>query len=175
LPGFGIGYSDEIVMVEDQVGSEGLDSLFDIERLQFSDSNLAFDLDPSEHGGQALEFIGVLAPDLIEDPSVVGLILNFFDQGIGMTDLFQTAININLVTTLAGGSDNDDVARLAFRNVTDMEADQAMVDLLVSFMEGPNAYMSQAEFLATVADLEINKDHIGLVGLQQTGVEYLPV
>jgi hypothetical protein len=35
------------------------------------------------------------------------------------------------------------------------------------------AHYSQSEFLSTVAELEINQQHIGLVGLQQTGVEWL--
>jgi len=46
-------------------------------------------------------------------------------------------------------------------------------DRLVSFMDGRAASFSQAEFLTVIAGLEVNQTHIGLIGLQQTGVAFL--
>jgi len=40
-------------------------------------------------------------------------------------------------------------------------------------MDGRSASFSQAEFLATIAGLDLNQQHINLIGLQQTGVEYV--
>jgi hypothetical protein len=57
------------------------DAITGVERLQFSDKKIAMDLAPSEHAGQALEFIGVLAPSLVHVPSIVGVILGLIDGG----------------------------------------------------------------------------------------------
>ena len=35
------------------------------------------------------------------------------------------------------------------------------------------ASYSQAEFMSVVAELEVNQTHVGLLGLQQTGIVYI--
>jgi hypothetical protein len=101
------------------------------------------------------------------------LILDQFDQGKSLHDVCQMAIDVGLVNSTAGSNTNTALAAVAFRNVIGTEADAATVDMLVGFMEGRHASYSQAEFMAAVADLEQNQTHIGLVGLQQVGIEYL--
>lgn len=154
-------------------GDQGMDTLVNVERLEFFDVSVAFDLLHTQSAGQTLEFIGVLAPSLIETPSVVGLILGFFDMGWSMQQLNQLAVDIGLVHDLAGGTTNADVARMAFQNVVGSTATADTTDFLVSFMDGRNASFSQSEFLATVAGLDVNQAHVNLVGLASTGVEYL--
>ena len=61
---------------------------------------------------------------------------------------------------------------MAYRNVIGEEADAATVDALAGYMDGRSASFTQAGFMAAVAALEANQTHIGLVGLQLTGVEY---
>lgn len=158
--------------IGDQTGTDGTDTLTAIERLEFADHKLALDLSPGEHAGQALEFIGALAFNVIHSPDVVGAILSFFDQGQDLTSLSQLAIEVGLVRDLAGSGSNDDLARLVWRNIIGSEANAIEVDMLVSYMDGRNASYSQAEFIATVAALEVNQQHIDLVGLQETGVEF---
>ncbi|MDD2744456.1 MAG: hypothetical protein PHV02_19520, partial [Rhodocyclaceae bacterium] len=58
-------------------------------------------------------------------------------------------------------------------NVVGSEADEGTANALAGYIQGSGGSMSQAEFLATVAQLDLNNQHIGLVGLQQTGVEYV--
>ena len=152
--------------------AEGTDTLSGIERLQFSDKKIALDVAPSEHAGQALEFIGVMAPSLVHTPSIVGVVLGLIDGGMNMQGVFQLAIDIGLVNDIAGSNSNAAVAQMAFRNVIGAEADAAVTDLLVSYMDGRIASYSQAAFLSTVAGMDVNQAHIGLIGLQQTGVEF---
>lgn len=154
-------------------GPEGTDAITGVERLQFSDKKIALDLAPSEHAGQALEFIGVLAPSAVTAPLIVGLILGLVDGGLSLHDVFQLAIDVSVVSNIAGSSTNAAVAQMAFRNVIGTEANAGMTDLLVSFMDGRNASFSQADFLTVVAGMEINQAHIGLIGLQQMGIEFI--
>ena len=154
-------------------GPEGTDAITGVERLQFSDKKIAMDLAPSEHAGQALEFIGVLAPSLVHVPSIVGVILGLIDGGTSLQGVFQLAIDIGLVNDIAGSSSDAAVAQMAFRNVIGAEADAGMTDLLVSFMDGRNAHFSHADFLTVIAGMEINQVHVDLIGLQQTGIEFI--
>ncbi len=153
--------------------ADGTDQLTGVERLHFSDRKLAFDLAPAGNAGQALEFIGMLAPHTLADAGIKGMILGYFDAGTSMTALCQLAIDAGLVTQLAGSAGNADLARLVFRNVIGSAADAATVDALVAYMDGRSDDMTQAQFMAAVAGLEVNQAHVNLVGLQATGIEYL--
>jgi len=159
--------------VQDLHGVEGIDQLTDIERLKFSDRRIALDLGPEEHAGQAVAIAGVLAPSLIQVPSAIGAILALIDQGSGVPEVFQLALDVGLVSEIAGADTDTALAQMAFRNVTGGDADAEITDWLVSFMDGRNSNLSQAQFLATISGLEINRSHVDLVGLQQTGLEYL--
>ena len=163
-----VGYT-----VSDTISTDSVDTLTSMERLQFSNTKLALDLDPAEHAGQALEFIGLMAPALVNTPSVVGLILGLFDQGKNLHDVCQLALDVGLVNSTAGSDTNAALAAMAFRNVIGMEADAPTIDVLVGFMDGRHASYDQAEFMTVVAGLEQNQTHIGLVGLQKTGIEYV--
>ena len=153
--------------------AEGTDQLANIERLQFADVLLAIDLLPDQHAGQALELLGLLAPQLIQSPAAVGTVLARFDAGLSLQDVSQLALDLGLVRSIAGADSNAALAAMAFRNVMGIAPDGAAVDGLVAYLDGHLASYSQAEFLAVAAALEVNQAHIGLVGLQQTGVAYL--
>lgn len=149
--------------VQDTVQSrDGKDNLVTIERLEFSDKKIALDLTPDGHAGQAMEFIGAVAPSLLNNTSIRGTIISLFDQGYTMESLSQLALDQQLLPTTS----NVDLANAVYNNVVGGTASTDMTNALVGYIEAHG----QANFLATVAGLHINVD---LVGLQQTGVEYL--
>ena len=111
--------------------SQGTDTLVNVERIEFADKKLALDLDASEHGGQALEFIGLVAPSLIHTPSVVTLIMDLFDRGQTMLQVCELALQVGLVTSIAGNNSNEALAAMVFRNFFDREADAGTIDVLV--------------------------------------------
>jgi hypothetical protein len=90
-----------------------------------------------------------------------------------MKEVCQLAIDVGLTGQLAGSSSNLDLAKLVFRNVVGSEASTETANGLAGFIQGSGGSMTQADFLATVAQLDLNNQHIGLVGLQSTGVEYI--
>ena len=116
---------------------------------------------------------GVLAPKLIADPAIVGLILPYFDEGVSLLEFSRMAIERGWVRDLSGGGSNEQLVKMAFRNVVGEEPNTEWTDLLLGYMDGRSARFSQAEFLAEVAELDLNQTHIDLVGLAQSGVEYL--
>jgi methionine-rich copper-binding protein CopC len=163
----GVGFS-----VVDTKGAEGTDTLINMERLQFADKKIALDLSTSGHAGQAAMFIGLLAPSSIATPSVVGLILNLFDNGASMQEVCKLALDVGLVNSVAGSGTDGALAAMVFRNLVGSEADSNTVDVLTSYMDGRTASLSQAQFMSALSGFEVNQTHIGLVGLQQTGLEY---
>jgi len=148
------------------------DTLKGIERLQFSDMKLALDLSATQHAAQALELIGVVAPESISNPAIVGLIMGVIDQGVSMRDTFQILIDDGIVNSRAGASTDSAIAAMAFRNVIGTEADRTTLDMLVGYMDGRYASLSHADFLTAIAGMEVNQTHIDLIGLQQTGLIY---
>jgi hypothetical protein len=158
--------------VKDTTGADGTDTLSSIERLQFTDQKLALDLGATALGGLALQLIGLLAPSTVNTPSVVGSVLQVFDQDSNLQQVCQLALDIGLVTALAGANTNTALAAMAYRNIVGTEPNAAALDMLLGYMDGRSASLSQAGFMAAAASLELNQTHIGLVGLQQTGVVY---
>lgn len=159
--------------VQANSGTDGTDTLTDIERLQFSDKKIALDLTTSGNAGKALEFIGALAYSLVSNASVVGEILGIFDQGKSMQNISQLAIDVGLIRNLAGSDSNLDLAKLVFRNIVGREASAEDANEVAGYIQGNGGSLTQAEFLATVAELDLNNQHINLVGLQQSGVEFI--
>jgi Ca2+-binding RTX toxin-like protein len=152
--------------------AEGIDTLKDIERLRFLDKNIALDLGVTQSGGEALLVLGALAPAAIKAPSTVGLFINYFDAGHSPRELFQLALDVGLVNAIAGSNSNEALVSMIYRNFTGAEADKGTVDILASYLDGRNASYSQVDFLTGVAGFPINQEHVGLVGLQQAGIEY---
>ena len=146
-------------------GLDGIDTLNGIERVQFSNINLALDLDGN--AGKAAKLLGaVLGKNSVSDPSFVGVVLGLLDSGIAYPELMQIALNF----TLGSSINNATVADLFIRNLlgfSTVELQNTIVQLLDT-----GAYTQSALGVA-VADLSFNTDNINLVGLQQTGVLYL--
>jgi hypothetical protein len=156
-------------------GPDGADSLSHIERLQFSDTKLAYDLSPGQHADMTLSFINVLAPALISDAATRGLILGFFDQGHSLGSLFQLAMERGLVTSLAGDDSPEALAQLVYRNLIGSPADAATTAMLVGYMDGTLDDLSPADFLLAVAGLNIHQPEIEVLmtGMQEMGMAYL--
>jgi hypothetical protein len=137
----------------------------DIERLQFTDKSIALDLDGN--AGITAKVLGaVLGAASVQNPTFVGIGLSFTDKGMGYSDLGALALSA------VGATSNDAVVSTLWRNVVGFnpsDADKApFVKMLVDGMKA-------GDLVALAADTSFNTANIGLVGLVQTGIEYIPV
>jgi len=82
-------------------------------------------------------------------------------------------IEADVIAALAGSGGNVDFVNFVFRNVVGAPPSAADRDALVGLLQGSGGSYSQADFLAAAAALDANIAHVHLVGLQQTGVEYV--
>lgn len=154
-------------------GPDDADTLSNIERLQFSDKKLAFDLDLNTVGGNTVRIIGAAfdANNLI--PEYVGIGLDLFDSGMSMIDVCTLALGTSLYLSLAGSSSNEAFVNTVYQNLVGVLPSAGERDFYVGLLVGSGGTMTQADLLVLAANSEVNAQNIDLVGLQQNGVEFV--
>ena len=152
--------------------ADGLHSLVNVERLQFSDVKLAFDMTGS--AGNAAKLIGgaVGAGYLTSAYAALkGVVINAFDSGQSMQQLSTLAVGLDMFQQMLGGTrSNADFVNLIYKNIIGTLPTAADLSSLVGLLDSG---MSQGDFLAFGANSAINAQHINLVGFSAAGLEYV--
>ena len=78
----------------------------------------------------------------------------------------------NLVVPILGLS-NTDFVNTVYRNVVEVLPSATELKDYVELLQGSGGSMTQAELLVLAANASVNEQTIKLVGLQQTGVEFV--
>lgn len=142
--------------------SAGTDALTSIERLQFSDTRLALDLDG--HAGQTAKLLGaVFGAASVANKQFVGIGLSFLDAGTSYEQLAGMAMGA------VGKTSHTDVVALLWTNLVGSAPSPSQAAPIVALLDGG---MSVAALTVLAADLDLNTNNIGLIGLAQTGIEY---
>ncbi|SDY74466.1 calcium-binding protein [Nitrosomonas sp. Nm58] len=153
-------------------GPEGNDTLPGIERFDFLDKNLAFDLAQGQAAGNTVRLIGAAFDAHNITPEFVAIGLQLFDNGQSMLQVSQLVVNTPLFISLAGSSNNVDFVNLVYQNVAGEPPSPAERDFYAGLLQGSGGTMIQAELLVLAANTSVNETNINLVGLYQSGVEY---
>ena len=155
-----------IITVKDKTSADGTDTLQSVERLQFLDKKIAFDLDGN--AGQVSKILGaVFGTSSVTNKSYVGIGLSYLDQGMSYTDLMQLAID----ASLGGRGSNTDVVNLLYTNVVGSAPDAETLAYFKGLLD--NGSFTQGSLGVLAADTSINITNINLVGLALTGVEFV--
>jgi len=145
--------------------TEGIDQITNVERLQFTDKSVALDL--NGNAGTTAKVIGaVLGKSQVENPTFVGLGLSYLDKGMSYSDLGALAL------TAVGATTNDEVVSTLWKNVIGTDATTAIKAPYIKMLTDG---MKVGDLVVLAADTSFNTTNINLVGLVQTGIEYLPV
>ncbi|MFA6313233.1 MAG: M10 family metallopeptidase C-terminal domain-containing protein [Sterolibacterium sp.] len=155
--------------VRDDSAAEGSDSWVSVERAQFSDKKLAFDM--TGNAGNAAKIIAAaLGPEFLTPAhdAIKGAVIAIFDGGTTLQQLAASIVSLEPFVQMAGSNSNMDFVKFIYKNVTGGSASAEQADSLVSYMQDNK--ITQGDFLATVADLHLNVD---LAGLARTGMEYV--
>jgi hypothetical protein len=155
--------------VRDTSAADGTDTLTSIERVQFADKKLAFDMSGS--AGNAAKIIGAALGTEFLKPAydaVKGTVIAMFDDGTTLRQLATTIVGLDAFIQMEGSNNNTDFVKFIYKNVIGSAATAEQAQSLVTYMLDNK--MTQGDFLATVADLHLNVD---LVGLARTGMEYI--
>lgn len=145
--------------------SDGTDFITNIERLEFEDINLAFDLDGN--AGITARILGVVfGAESVSNRDYVGIGLSLLDDGMTSEELASLAVSAAGITTYAG------VVDTLWENLFSTGPTNAQAAPYVSMLS--NGSTSVGELTMLAADLDINENNIDLIGIAQTGLEFYP-
>lgn len=139
-------------------------TLLNVERLQFSNTNIALDIDGNS--GMVAKILGAtLGSSAVHNKEYVGIGLYNLDSGMSYVALGA------LVMNALGKTSHSDAVDLLWNNVVGSPIGAADKSYFVGLLDNG---MSIGELTALAADTSLNTDKIGLIGLSQTGIEYTP-
>lgn len=153
--------------VQDNVsGRDGLDILQNVERVRFSDVNVGLDL--ASNAGTTAKILGaVFGRESVANQQYVGIGLQLLDGGMSYNDLMQFAIEARL----NGAVDNTAVVNVLYTNVVGFAPGKADLDYYAGLLDSHAFTVAGLGIMA--AETSLNTANINLVGLAQTGLEYL--
>ena len=108
--------------------------------------------------------------ETVHDRGLVGIGLSLFDAGFTYEQVAGMAVGTNFFAQLAGSHSNRDFVKLVYKNVVGVGAPESALASFVALLD--SGAFTQASLAVAAADNALNLENIGLVGLQQTGLEY---
>ena len=139
-----------------------------VERLQFADKSVAFDLDGN--AGNAAKLLGaVVGGASVANAEFVGIALSILDSGTGFEELMQTALDV----VLGPAPSSEAVITLFHTTLLGQEPSAATLVELTPLLD--SGTFTPASLGVVAAEHELNQTNIDLIGLTQTGIEYLPM
>jgi hypothetical protein len=142
-----------------------VDYLVEIDRVLFKDTSLALDI--NGNAGTTAKILGaVFGKDSLANKQYVGIGLNFLDAGWTYDKLAGLALDA------VGAKTNDQIVSLLWTNVIGTKPTAADKQPFIALLDNG---MSAGALARLAADTSINTTNINLVGLAQTGIEYIPV
>lgn len=157
--------SKHVLTVSTTVTAEGPDELHNVQRLQFKDKQIAFDL--HDNAGITVKILGaVFGKDALLNKNYVGIGLHFLDQGITYDQLAGLALEA------AGAKTYDQIVSLLWKNVMGNLPSATDKAPFITLLENG---MTPGALGHLAADTSINCNNVNLVGLIQTGIEYIAI
>ena len=146
----------------DNSGLLGTDTLVSIERLKFSDANLAIDIEGN--AGTTAKILGaVFGSQSLSNKNYVGIGLKYLDAGWTYDNLSALALDA------AGAKTNDQIVSLLWKNVIGSTATTNDKAPYIAMLENG---MTPGALAHMAADTPFNTSNINLIGLALTGIEF---
>ena len=154
---------------------EGTDTLANVERLRFANTSVALDVDGS--AGATAKIIGaVFGVQFLSNRDFVGIGLQLLDGGMSYANLVALAVGTDLFKQLAGATNgavsNSQFVNFVYHNVVGALPSAGELGYYVGLLD--QGIYTQSSLAQLAADTDLNKVHVNLVGLAQTGIEFTP-
>ena len=165
--------------VNDAVANrDGFTQMINISRLSFSDTKLALDTGATQSAGQTALLLGAVLPNqLALDPTkqaLVGAVIGLFDAGYNLQTLAGALMRLPIWDVLTNKANplNNDIANYLLNNVNGaVPSSTTLINAALQLAGETGA--TQGTFLANLAASSAGQTHIGLVGLQTSGLAYV--
>lgn len=168
------------LIVSNNGGPDGTDTLTSVERLQFSNTKVAYDSALGQSAGDAVLLLGaVLGSALLEAKKpLINTVAELFDTGLFSTQIFAGAVlRLPIWGALANGgaatASNSQIANFLLTNVNHVAPDAVTLAAAVNALDTQTG-AAQGTFLAQLAQSAANQLNVGLVGLATTGIDLGP-
>lgn len=143
---------------------EGLDSLVNIERLEFADVSIALDL--AGNAGAVAKILGaVFGKSTVNNRVYVGIGLDYLDKGLTYEALATLALGVANLTM------KDQIVTALWTNIIGTVPSASDKAPFIKLLEDG---LTPGSLTIMAAETSFNAININLVGLAQTGIEYLP-
>ena len=147
------------------------DWLVNIERLEFSDRNVALDLQAGEASTNAVGLVtALLDRPALTNAALMGELIHYADQ-LSLHEMAQILVDAGVTAGLAGGSSDSALVQLLYRNVTGQAPSAEELQWTVAYAQ--EHHFSQADIVSVIATLPQTYARADLVGLQQQGLTYV--
>ncbi|HSH88497.1 MAG TPA: pre-peptidase C-terminal domain-containing protein [Ramlibacter sp.] len=147
-------------------GPDGSDALRSMERLHFSNVDLAFDLDGN--AGAIAKALGVLfGAASVDVPQYVGYGMAAIDSGMSYEAILDAAIDVRLGATHS----HADFVNAVYYNLVGVLPPPDHLQLFVGWLD--TGTFTEVSLAAAAAEHSYNLDNIDFVGLFQTGLAYI--
>ena len=168
------------IVVTHNGGTDGTDTLTNVERAQFADVKVAYDSALGQSAGNAVLLLGaVLGSGLLDAKKpLIGTVAELFDTGLySMQILSGAVLRLPIWGALAnGGADsasNTQIANYLLTTVNRAAPDAATLAAAVNALD-TELGAAQGTFLGLLAESAANQLQVGLVGLATTGIDLGP-
>jgi len=145
-------------------------NLADHERVVFDDKAIAFDTTGVAGDVYSLIGAGLGVSDIT--PEFMGAGIYLKELGWSDVQIAQALLNTQVYKEDAGGVSNETFIKHVWHNVFGTNATLTQVTDLVNYMD--TNHLTQAQVLVAAANREEFQTTIDLVGMQTTGIEYIP-
>jgi len=151
--------------IKAKTGNDGQQQVSGVERLKFSDTSLALDIDGN--AGIALKVLGaVFGKYSVNNKQYVGIGLDLLDKGMSYETLGGLALSTANLKT------NDQIVTALWANVVgSFPSENDKAPFIGMLQDG----LTAGALVRMAADTSFNTANINLVGLAKTGIEYTPV
>jgi Ca2+-binding RTX toxin-like protein len=140
-------------------------ALTNIERVIFSDENLAFDINGA--AGDAIELLYSLSKTaFLDNPAIKGLVINLFDEAADRNDVVDYVMGV-----LADGTwTTSDMLALIAPNVYGLDFSQSLDNFAADLMKANE--WSKYDLFWQIAESQTVATSVDLVGLSTAGIQY---
>jgi serralysin len=150
------------ITASDSSGRLGSNLLIHVSRVKMADLGLAYDL--SGNAGQVAKILGaVFGPSAVNNPSYVGLGLNYLDNGMTYAQLSALALSA------AGANTPSKIVNVLYTNVVGSAPTTAQA---APYLQMLQTGTSPGDLAVLAEDTALNASRINLVGLSSTGIQY---
>ncbi|NBT05424.1 MAG: hypothetical protein EBS54_01265 [Betaproteobacteria bacterium] len=166
-----VAYQGPLIAIYPPPPTEGVDKLYNIERLKFQDRSLAFDAQ-SQAGDAAGLVLTLFGPDALKMPELSGTALSLIEKGFSGSEIAKAALDLIFKRRPTG----EELVPYLWKNLTGETATAETVQQIAPAINAGQAKggIDPQDFVAAAAKLDWTAMQLDYIGLWKSGWAFIP-